>query len=119
MGWVELRQNARPATRRFLKLAVKGQSRWKNAPSGLTHCRIDAAKLLLDKGAKIDAKAAGGTTALHLAAQSGCLDLVNLLLSKGAKVNARDDQGRTPLDRAMLWHRDEVVQLLRAHGGTE
>jgi len=84
-----------------------------------TRCRIDAAKLLLDKGAKIDAKAAGGTTALHLAAQSGCLDMVNLLLSKGAKVNARDDQERTPLDRAMRWHRDEVVQLLRAHGGTE
>lgn len=84
-----------------------------------THCRIDAAKLLLDKGAKIDAKAAGCTTPLHLAAQSGCVDTVNLLLSKGAKVNARDDQGRTPLDRAMQWHRDSAVQLLRAQGGIE
>jgi ankyrin repeat protein len=41
------------------------------------------------------------------------------LLSNGAKVNARDDQGRTPLDRAMQWHRDEVVQLLRSRGGIE
>ena len=84
-----------------------------------THCHVDAAKVLLDKGAKIDAKAVGGTTPLDVAAQAGCVDMVNLLLAKGAKVNARDDQGRTPLDRAMQWHRDEVVQLLRAHGGIE
>jgi ankyrin repeat protein len=82
-----------------------------------THCHVDAAKVLLDNGAKIDAKAAGGTTPLDLAAQAGCVDMVNLLLSKGANVNARDDQGRTPLDRAMQWHRDEVVQILQAHGG--
>lgn len=84
-----------------------------------THCHVEAAKVLLDKGAKIDAKAAGGTTPLDLAAQAGCVDMVNLLLAGGAKVNTRDDQGRTPLDRAMQWHRDEVVQLLRAHGGIE
>ena len=84
-----------------------------------THCHVDAAKLLLDKGAKIDAKAVGGATPLDVAAQAGCVDMVNLLLSKGAKVNLRDDQGRTPLDRAMQWHRDEAVQILRAHGGIE
>jgi ankyrin repeat protein len=84
-----------------------------------THCHVDAAKLLLDKGAKIDAKATGGTTPLDLAAQAGCVDIVDLLISRRAKLNARDDQGRTPLDRAMQWHRDEVVQLLRAHGGVE
>jgi ankyrin repeat protein len=84
-----------------------------------THCHMDAAKLLLDKGAKVDAKAAGGTTPLDLAAQAGCVDMVNLLLAKGAKINARDDQGRTPLDRAMQWHRDEVVRVLQAHGGIE
>jgi ankyrin repeat protein len=84
-----------------------------------THCHIDAAKVLLEKGAKIEAKAAGGTTPLDVAAQAGCVDMVNLLLVKGAKVNARDDQGRTPLDRATQWKRDEVVQILRAHGGIE
>jgi ankyrin repeat protein len=84
-----------------------------------THCHVDAAKVLLDKGAKIDAKAVGGTTPLHVAAQAGCMDMVNLLLAKGAKINARDDQGRTPLDRATQWHRDEVVQFLRGHGGVE
>jgi len=84
-----------------------------------THCHVDAAKVLLDKGAKIEAKATGGTTPLDVAAQAGCVDMVNLLLANGAKVNTRDDQGRTPLDRAMQWKRDEVVQVLRAHGGIE
>ena len=80
-----------------------------------THCRIDMARLLLDKGAEIDAKAAGGATALHLAAQAGCVDMVNLLLAKGANANARDDQGRTPLDRAVQWHQNAVAELLRQH----
>jgi len=84
-----------------------------------THCRTDVVLLLLNKGARVDAKAVGGATPLHLAAQGGCADVVNLLLAKGAKVNARDDQKRTPLDRAVEWHQDAVVQLLRQHGGTE
>jgi ankyrin repeat protein len=84
-----------------------------------THCHVDAARLLIEKGAKIDAKAVGGTTPLDLAAQAGCADMVNLLIAKGAKVNLRDDQGRTPLDRAKQWHRDDVVKILRAHGGIE
>ena len=84
-----------------------------------THCHVDAAEVLLDKGAKIDAKATGGTTPLDVAAQAGCVDMVNLLLAKGAKINLRDDQGRTLLGRATQWKRDEVVQVLRAHGGIE
>jgi ankyrin repeat protein len=84
-----------------------------------THCHVEAAQLLLNKGAKVNAKAVGGTTPLDLAAQAGCVDMVNLLLANGAKINARDDQGRTPLDRAKQWHRDEVVKVLQAHGGIE
>jgi ankyrin repeat protein len=84
-----------------------------------THCHTDVVLLLLNKGAKIDPKAAGGATPLHLAAQEGCADMVSLLLAKGAKVNARDDQKRTPLVRAEQWHQDAIVQLLRQHGGTE
>src|ERR1039458_1059816 len=34
-----------------------------------THCHTDVVLLLLNKGAKIDPKAAGGATPLHLAAQ--------------------------------------------------
>jgi hypothetical protein len=34
---------------------------------------------------------------LHIAAQSGNLDLIKLLIEAGAKINAKDNQGRTPI----------------------
>jgi ankyrin repeat protein len=83
------------------------------------HCQTNVISLLLDRGAKTNIRAQGGATPLHLAAQEGCVDAVKLLLAKGAKVNAKDDQGKTPLDRALEWHQDEVVELLRQHGGKD
>jgi ankyrin repeat protein len=83
------------------------------------HCRTNIISLLLDQGAKIDAKMTGGATPLHLAAQSGCMDGVAILLAHHSQVNARDDQGRTPLVRAQQWHQDAVARYLQTHGGTE
>jgi ankyrin repeat protein len=83
------------------------------------NCHTNVVIFLLNKGAKINLKADGGTTALHLAAQGTCIEAVTLLLAEGVKVNSRDDQRRTPLDRAIQWHRDAIIQLLRQHGGIE
>jgi ankyrin repeat protein len=83
------------------------------------HCRTNVVLLLLDEGAKVNARAKGGATPLHLAAQEGCVDVVTILLARGAKINARDDKGYTPLKRAELWHQDAAAQILRQHGGTE
>jgi hypothetical protein len=51
--------------------------------------------------------------------KEGCTDVVTVLLNRAAKVNIRDDQKRTPLLRAEQWHQDNIVQLLKLHGGTE
>lgn len=84
-----------------------------------SHCRTNVVVLLLSKGAATNRKGAGGATALHFAAQEGCLDAVTSLLAKGATINARDDERRTPLKRAEQWHQDAAAQFLREHGATD
>lgn len=57
---------------------------------------MGTARLLLDRGADVDAGA------LHAAAGHGRLELVRLLLDRGADVNRRDpDTGRSPLHEAV------------------
>lgn len=59
------------------------------------------AKLLIDKGANVNAKAMNSLTALTLAINSGYWETTNLLLARGADVNAKDNEGLTPLMRAI------------------
>ena len=66
-------------------------------------------KLLLDRGAEIEAKDNYSSTALHLAATGGHAEVVKLLLDRGAAIEAKDRDGRTALSMA---GRAEVVELL-------
>jgi outer membrane protein assembly factor BamB len=75
-----------------------------------------AAKVLLDKGADVNAKNEIGVTALWIAAGKGKREVVELLLGAGADVNARDGIWyETPLSLAVAEGTAEVVTtLLRA-----
>lgn len=53
------------------------------------------AKLLLDRGAKVNARDRHHMTALLYACQAGHTGLAKLLLSVGAEVNAKDVRGWT------------------------
>ncbi|MEW6365879.1 MAG: ankyrin repeat domain-containing protein [Acidobacteriota bacterium] len=58
----------------------------------------DAARALVDKGAKLDARTPDGGTALLVAARSGApVELATLMLDRGANAAATDREGRTPL----------------------
>lgn len=82
------------------------------AGEGLT----DMVTLLLDRGARIEAKTSGGLTPLHLAAQSGDLPMLQLLVRRGAKVNVVDRKGMTPLDHAVQREHADTAQWLRTQG---
>jgi ankyrin repeat protein len=62
---------------------------------------IDIVKLLLERGADIEAKGTHDRTALGWAAQAGKPDIAALLMEKGAAAGVMDENGFTPL---MLAH---------------
>ena len=73
---------------------------------------LGIAKLLIDKGADINAGDAAGETPLHFAAANGQREVAKLLIDKGAKVSAATKFGGTPLHRAAKMGHREIAELL-------
>ena len=61
---------------------------------------LAVARLLLDRGADVNARQAGGFTPLHGAAANGDRALAELLIERGADPLMRNDEGRTARDLA-------------------
>jgi ankyrin repeat protein len=72
--------------------------------------RTDNVRLLLDKGADVNARTDNGQTPLMLAAKSAKKDTVKLLLEKGADAGVRDQAGNRALEYAKS--DDELMNLL-------
>jgi ankyrin repeat protein len=71
-------------------------------------------RLLLDRGAAVNAESPNRTTPLMMAAQSGSEASVELLLSRGADPKARNDRGLGAADFARLGQRDALAARLEA-----
>lgn len=69
-------------------------------------------KLLLDRGAAIDARSPNGTTPLMMAAQYGSEDSVLQLIERGADVRARNQLDLGAVDFARLSGRAPLVRRL-------
>ena len=87
---------------------------------------VDAARLLLDKGAEVDRpkESAGsdsdsdsdsGVTPLIIACKKGHVDVALLLLEKGAEVDRANRWGQTPLSIAKQQRHSSLVALLEKH----
>jgi ankyrin repeat protein len=78
--------------------------------------RLEVMKLLLNKGAAIDAATVFGETPLSRAAGAGQFEAVKLLLDNGAVVDSKDCLSSTPLVSAAQNGHYEVVKLLLEKG---
>ena len=74
-------------------------------------------RLLLANGADVNARDAGGGTALIWACNDGHIDCTRLLLAAGADPGLRNNGGYTAYGRIMA-RNEELMRLLEEHGGS-
>ena len=73
-------------------------------------------RLLINKGADINAQDSRWGTALQVASETGHEQIVKLLINKGADVNAQGSPWGTALQAASERGHDQIVRLLLDHG---
>jgi len=73
-------------------------------------------KLLLAKGAKVNARDSAGQTALTLAAAVGDVASLRVLLRAGAYIHTRDKKGNGALMGAIQHHRPDTIKFLLKQG---
>ena len=74
------------------------------------HNNTEKARLLVSRGADVEARGKGGETPLHLLMALKYRDVEqcgSILVDAGADIDAQDDQGNTPLHWAVGTHRSE------------
>jgi len=74
---------------------------------------VEAVRLLLERGAVVDAPSPNGTTALMMAARYGAEASVRLLLAYGADAKTRNEQGLDAAEFARLGTREALAEALR------
>ncbi len=77
---------------------------------------LECVKLLLDRGADVDALNDAHRTPLQLAAERGKAGAIRLLAGAGADLDTQDRKGRTPLHRATYEGHAEAAETLLAAG---
>jgi ankyrin repeat protein len=96
--------------------AQVGKKGWSPLHYAASGPQTSVVKLLLDRGAPIDAGSPNGSTALMMAAQYGSEASVELLLSRGADAKIKNDRGLTAGDFARLAKRETLAAKLDRGG---
>jgi ankyrin repeat protein len=78
--------------------------------------QIEIVRLLLARGAWVNARQHGGWTALHAAAQNGDIAMAELLIAAGADVQARADNQQGPWDLALTKGHQQMAEILEHYG---
>ena len=81
------------------------------------HCalqNIAVAKLLIEKGANVNAKSKAGLSPFQKALVYANKEMVNLLISAGADIRQTNTSGQTALHTALSWPDKDILDLLLA-----
>lgn len=112
-----MRGNAEWAQRLLDRGAALNRAGWTPlhyAASGTSGTSAAVVKLLLDRGAAIDAPSPNRSTALMMAARYGPQEAAELLLARGADPKLRNDRDLTAADFARSAGRESLAVLLQA-----
>ncbi len=82
-----------------------------------TFGRTEAAGMLIEGGADVNAKSRDGSTPLHTSAFYGWTEIVKLLLEKGADASIRSQNRQTPLEAVTQPWSPELEGIYRYIGG--
>jgi len=99
-----------------------GPGKWKHTPLHLAarEGNLEIVKLLIEHGAKIEAKDFNNATPLFMAVTHKRKEVVKYLLEKGANINVRgrlySDHREYPIHRAIESRQDDMAELLVAYG---
>lgn len=98
-------------------VSAESSNSMRNTPlhAALAGNHPDIAILLIEHGAPVTARDAGGHTPLHIAAEIGSVDVVKALLARGADPHAIDGEERTPLARAAARNHGAVIDAITVH----
>ena len=96
--------------------SATGQSALQKASEG---GHLEAVKLLLAAGARVDDKNIVGDTALVLAGKRGYTETVKALIAAGADVNTKNKCGNSALKIAQKAKQEAVVELLKQAGAKD
>ncbi len=103
---------------------MNNRNKWRWIPlhTAAREGHYNVVRLLLDRGADVNAFTMMHWSVLHLATFNGREEITRLLLERGADVHAQNDMGRTPFQVVTKNTKKEnpmLAQMLSEHGAKE
>jgi ankyrin repeat protein len=118
--WYAVRVRNPDAMQALIDAGANVHVRDKHAASILSECArypssdegVACARILLDRGVRVDTEDERGATALFTAVSRGDTKLASFLIECGANVNHAEHDGNTPLIWAVRWGNATMTRLL-------